>query len=86
MLLRGEIDVVTFTSASTVNNLLSMLGGEWEVVKRAKLASIGPSTTAALDQKGLKAGMVAEEHTIPGLVEAMEQYFKIRSGQVTNRY
>lgn len=75
MLLRGEIDVITFTSASTVNNLLSMLGGEWEVVKRAKLASIGPSTTAALDQKGLKADIVAEEHTIPGLVEAMEQYF-----------
>ncbi|MCK4721713.1 MAG: uroporphyrinogen-III synthase, partial [Dehalococcoidia bacterium] len=75
MLLRGEIDVITFTSASTANNLLAILGQEWEVMKVAKLACIGPNTAAALAERGLKADIVAREHTIPGLVEAMEQYF-----------
>jgi len=78
MLLRGEIDVITFTSASTVDNLLAILGEEWQVIKRAKLACIGPNTAAALAQKGLKADIVAEEHTIPGLVEAMERYFQAK--------
>ena len=78
MLSKGEIDVVTFTSASTVNSLLAILGQKWEVVSRARMACIGPTTAAALAMKGLKADIVAGEHTIPGLVEAMEQYFQGR--------
>ncbi len=78
MLSKGEVDVITFTSASTVNNLLAILGQEWEVVNRARMACIGPTTAAALAVKGLKADIVASEHTIPGLVEAMEQYFQGR--------
>ena len=74
-LLRGEIDIITFASASAVANLLDILGKEWEVIKRAKLACIGPNTASALTQKGLKVDIVAREHTIPGLVEAIEQYF-----------
>lgn len=76
MLSRGEIDVITFTSASTVNNLLAILGQSWEVVKQAKLACIGPKTAAVLIEKGIKADIVAREHTIPGLVEALEHYFQ----------
>ena len=76
MLLDGEIDVITFTSASTVNNLFKLLGKEREAVKRARLACIGPVTAAALNEQGLKADIVAEEHTITGLAEAMEQYYQ----------
>ena len=76
MLLSGKIDVITFTSASTVNGLLAILGQKWEVIKQARLACIGPNTTAALADKGLKADIVAREHTMPGLVDAMELYFK----------
>ncbi len=75
MLLKGEIDLVTFTSASTVDSLLSMLGRKWEVVKKARLACIGPVTAEALAGKGLKADIVAHEHTMVGLVNAVEQYF-----------
>jgi uroporphyrinogen III methyltransferase/synthase len=74
MLSRGEIDVITFTSASTANSLLAILGQRWEVIKQAKLACIGPNTAAALADKGLKADIVATEHTIPGLVTALERY------------
>lgn len=76
MLLKGEIDVVTFTSASTVNSLLAKLGQKLGAIKRAKLACIGPNTAAALTEKGLKADIVAKEHTIPGLVAAIEYYFQ----------
>ncbi len=78
MLLRGGIDVITFTSASTVNSLLAILGQEWEAIERARIACIGPNTAAALTHKGLKADIVATEHTIPRLVEAIEQYFNER--------
>ena len=75
MLLSGEIDVITFTSASTVNGLLAILGQKWEVIKQARLACIGPNTAAALADRALKADIVAREHTIHGLVAAVELYF-----------
>ncbi len=75
MLLNGEIDVVTFTSASTVTNLLTILGQEREGINKTKIACIGPNTANALTAKGLKADIMATEHTIPGLVKAIEQYF-----------
>jgi len=81
MLLGGEIDVITFTSVSTVNSLLAILGQRWEVIKQAKLACIGPNTAAALADKGLKADIVAAEYTVLGLIEAMERYFQ-RRGEV----
>jgi len=77
MLLKGEIDVITFTSASTVKNLIEMLNGDWQVIKKAKLATIGPNTASALKQSGLKPDIMAAEHTIPGLVEAIEQYYEV---------
>ena len=76
MLLNGEIDVITFTSASTVNGLMKIMGRNLEVVKKARLACIGSDTAAALADKGLKSDIVAREHTIYGLVAAIEAYFK----------
>jgi uroporphyrinogen III methyltransferase/synthase len=78
MLLRGEIDLITFTSASTVNGLLSILGQRWEVVKQARLACIGPNTAVALADRGLKADIIAVEHTVAGLVAAIEDYYTAR--------
>jgi uroporphyrinogen III methyltransferase/synthase len=76
MLLSGEIDVITFTSASTVKGLLEILGRKWEVIKQAELVCIGPNTAAALADQGLKVDIVAREHTIQGLVDAIEHYFE----------
>ena len=76
MLLKGEIDVITFTSASTVNNLLAMLGQKWEVIKQANLACIGPKTAAVLIDRGIKPDIVAHEHTMSGLVATIEHYFQ----------
>ena len=76
MLLAGEIDIVTFASSSTVTNLLSLIGGEQEVLERVTVACIGPVTAATAAKAGLKVDIVAHEHTIPGLVEALEEYFQ----------
>jgi uroporphyrinogen III methyltransferase/synthase len=76
MLVKGEVDVITFTSASTVNDLLNVLGRKCETVKKAKLACIGPVTAKTLVARGLKADIVAHEHTMVGLVDAIERYFQ----------
>ncbi|MFQ5924712.1 MAG: uroporphyrinogen-III C-methyltransferase [Dehalococcoidia bacterium] len=76
MLLAGEIDIITFTSSSTVTNLLALLGGERQAIERTTIACIGPTTAATAAEAGLKVDIVAQDHTIPGLVEAMEGYFQ----------
>ena len=76
MLLSGEIDIVTFTSSSTVTGLVAIMGPEWQAINQAKVACIGPKTAVAAAEAGLKVDIVAKEHTILGLVEAIEQYFQ----------
>ncbi len=69
----GAIDVVTFASASTVRNLVGLLGADApQVLARARIASIGPITSAAARAAGLRVDVEATEHTIPGLVDAVE--------------
>ncbi|WP_405381247.1 uroporphyrinogen-III C-methyltransferase [Phascolarctobacterium sp.] len=70
--------VVTFTSSSTVTNLLQVLGENKEMLKNAVLAAIGPVTAATLQEQGLDAGIEAAEFTIDGLVKAIEEYYKLK--------
>jgi uroporphyrinogen III methyltransferase/synthase len=76
MLSSGKIDVITFASSSTVSNLMAALGPEKEALKKVKVASIGPKTTETAVKAGLKVDIEAHQQTIPGLVAAIEQYFK----------
>lgn len=78
MLADGVIDIITFTSSSTVNNLVSAMKGELDSIKGCTVACIGPVTAAAAEGAGLTVDIVAGEHTIPGLVAAMEDYFEER--------
>ena len=75
MLSSGEIDVITFTSSSTVSNLLAVFGEGQLTLNSVKVACIGPKTAETAARAGLKADIVASEHTIPGLVASIEQYF-----------
>jgi uroporphyrinogen-III synthase len=67
---RGEVDVVTFTSASTVDGFVRALGG---VRGTPKVVAIGPVTGAAARRAGLRPATVARPHTLDGLVEAVER-------------
>ncbi|HEX2093115.1 MAG TPA: uroporphyrinogen-III C-methyltransferase [Longimicrobiaceae bacterium] len=67
-----EIDLVTFTASSTVRNYVEILGTE---VGRAEVASIGPITSATARELGLPVHVEAEQHTIPGLVQAIRDHY-----------
>ena len=66
----GDVDAVTFTSSSTVTNLLACLGGP-SLLEGADLYSIGPVTTETLRAAGLEPRAQAAEYTIAGLVAAL---------------
>ncbi|MFC2003281.1 uroporphyrinogen-III C-methyltransferase [Chloroflexota bacterium] len=76
MLLAGEIDIVTFTSSSTVFNLVAALGKAQEALNKALIVCIGGETASAATKAGLRVDIVAQKHTMSGLIEAMEQYFQ----------
>ena len=67
------IDVITFTSSSTVKNFIESIKGHSidELLSGVALASIGPITTKTATELGLDVSVTAEEYTIPGLVKAM---------------
>ena len=71
----GAIDLVTFTSSSTVVNLLSLLDGNGALLTGPLIACIGPVTAGKAREMGLKVDVVATEHTVPGLVSAVKDYF-----------
>jgi uroporphyrinogen III methyltransferase/synthase len=76
-LLEGrEIDVVTFTSSSTVEHLCDALEARAaSLLANTTVASIGPITTETARRRGLRVDVTASEHTIPGLVAALEAHF-----------
>lgn len=69
---RGAIDFVTFTSSSTVENLVKLLGGI-EPLAGVKTACIGPVTAETARRHGIEPAVVASTYTIEGLVEAMRE-------------
>ena len=71
---KGEIDVVTFTSSSTVKNLLKLIKDP-ELLKEVQLAAIGPITAETMQKNGLTADIVAAEYTIEGLVQSIKEAF-----------
>jgi len=64
-----EADYVTFTSSSTVRNLLAAIGDG--LPARARVVSIGPVTSAAAREAGLTVHVEAKRHDPGGLVEAL---------------
>jgi uroporphyrinogen III methyltransferase/synthase len=66
------IDIVTFTSPSTVLRLTDALGPDAaKLLGGASIAAIGPITAAALERVGLVPAVVAASYTADGLVEAL---------------
>jgi uroporphyrinogen III methyltransferase/synthase len=71
---KGEVDVVTFASSSTVRNLVALLDGNLDGLRDATVASIGPITSKTARECGLDVAIEAQEHTIPGLVKAIKEH------------
>ena len=71
----GEVDAVTFTSASTVRGFTAALG---KVRGTPKVVCIGPVTAREARVHGYKVHAVADPHTTDGLVAALERVFTPR--------
>ncbi len=85
-LLAGGVDVVSFSSSSTVTHLLEALNGDTTALNGALIASIGPATSETARAAGLRVDMEAAPHTIDGLVTALVAAWaerRSRSAQVT---
>jgi uroporphyrinogen III methyltransferase/synthase len=81
----GAIDIVTFTSSSTVRNLAAMLNGSLtpgpspdarergvaDMLRGSLVACIGPITAKTAAELGLRVDVVASEYTVEGLVRAL---------------
>lgn len=72
-----QVDMVTFTSSSTVTNFIGMLPSDRiaELLKGVVLASIGPITSATAADLGLDIRITADTYTIPGLCDAILGYY-----------
>ena len=69
-----QVTWVTFASGGTARNFTAILGANYrELLAGVKLASIGPITTAAMIELGLKPTVQAETFNINGLVAAMAE-------------
>ena len=83
MLLEQEIDVVTFTSASTVRNFVKIIGAEpaVDLLHTTLVASIGPVTADAARQLGIKTHILPTTYTIPALVDAIADHFAVPANE-----
>jgi uroporphyrinogen III methyltransferase / synthase len=67
----GAIDLVTFTSSSTVTNFCALVGAS---AKGLKAAAIGPITAATASERGFEVVVSPREYTIPALSDAIREY------------
>ena len=75
--LEQGIDIATFTSSSTLQYFLKILGAHaFEILKGFVLACIGPITAQTARDHGLTVDVVAKEYTTEGLVRALVHYYQ----------
>ncbi len=77
----GTIDLVTFTSSSTVDNFLTMVDAASEeelhrLMDPVTIAVIGPITADTVQKHGLKVDIQPEQYTITDMVNAIVAYYQ----------
>ncbi len=65
------IDIATFTSGSTARAFVAALGAERTRLDGVTIASIGPITADVVRELGFDVDIVADEHTVDGLTDAI---------------
>jgi uroporphyrinogen III methyltransferase/synthase len=72
----GKVEVITFTSPSTVNNFMTIMGEGLNLPENIRIACIGPVTEKAAQKAGLRVDIVQGPYEITGLVSAMKEWFE----------
>ena len=73
-----QIDVISFTSSSTVRNFVQLFRNRVELdqlTKGVRIACIGPITASTVREQGLSVSIIPEANTVPALAEAIAQHF-----------
>jgi uroporphyrinogen-III synthase len=83
LLIKKKIDVITFTSPSTVHSFMQMLEGvEWRsLLQRCAVACIGPITKQAAEEAGIQVHICPENYTISDMIKAIVVYFSNRRNE-----
>lgn len=77
--LMSGVDVITFTSSSTVKNFYGMIDDETSaILSETKIVSIGPITSETANGLNKKVTKQAQVYTIDGLIEAVCEVLGIR--------
>jgi uroporphyrinogen III methyltransferase/synthase len=80
--LRNGVDVITFTSGSTVRNFCRIVEGAGinplSLPGKPRIACIGPKTRAEAERIGFSVDIQPEQYTTQGLVDAITQ-IKVRN-------
>jgi len=77
----GEVDIVTFTSSSTVMSLMTLLGDKARpLINGVTVACIGPVTAKTAEENGLRVDVMAGDNTTTGLVAALEAWAARKGG------
>jgi uroporphyrinogen III methyltransferase/synthase len=72
----GKVDVIAFTSPSTVTQFLAIMGPDFRLPSQVRIACIGPVTAAAAKKAGLTVDILQERYTVPELVNAIAAHFE----------
>lgn len=77
-LTEGRVDVVTFTSSSTVRSFCALFGAAElpRLMRGVTVACIGPITRATAEGRGLATQIVPGDYTIPALARAIVTHFE----------
>jgi uroporphyrinogen III methyltransferase/synthase len=72
-IIKGDVDILTFTSSSTVSNFVDLIGKQNvnHADSNVKVACIGPVTADTARRCGFSVDIEAKSYTIDGLVEAL---------------
>lgn len=85
LLQRRQIDMVTFTSSSTAAHFVRLLAGldPVSLLMDVRIACIGPITAQTLADHGLRVDVTATQFTVPGLVDAIDKFYRSARGANT---
>jgi len=70
------VDVITFTSSSTVEKFVEIMGKDFVVPPQVRVACIGPVTASTAKKAGFQVDIEQKEYTMQGLVQALIDYNK----------
>ncbi|MCB9335814.1 MAG: uroporphyrinogen-III synthase [Flavobacteriales bacterium] len=74
--LKENINVITFTSGSTVESFVKLLRKYKIKLDTQHIVSIGSSTTSMIKKMHLNVDKTAEQHNVDGLIESIESLYK----------